>query len=116
MNLIKIGAFTPVWPTQYGVELSDMDGENSNRSEAGFMNRDRVRAGIFKLKLGWTNLKTGEVDALLNAVSPESVTVTFYFGENVVAEMYAGNRTIDLKSVNDDGNCYWDVSFNMTEM
>ena len=52
MNLIKIGAFTPVCPSKYSVELSDMDGENSNRSETGYMNRDRVRAGIYKLKLG----------------------------------------------------------------
>lgn len=116
MDLIKIGAFTPACPSKYSVELSDMDGENSNRSETGYMNRDRVRAGIYKLKLGWTNLTTKETNALLNAVSPESVTITFFFGGNVSAEMYVGNRTIDMKSNNDDGNCYWDVSFNMTEM
>lgn len=116
MELIRIGAFTPACPSKFSVELSDMDGENSNRSETGFMNRDRVRAGIYKLNLGWTNLTSEETNALLHSVSPESVKILFYFGGMVSAEMYVGNRSIDLKSNNGDGNHYWDVSFNLTEV
>lgn len=115
MNLVKFDSYIPPAPSKYGVELSDMDSENSNRSEIGYMNRDRVRAGIYKLKLGWTNLSMEEVNALLAAVAPESVLTVFYFGGNITTDMYAGNRTIDLKTM-PDGNSYWDVSFNMTEM
>lgn len=116
MDLIKFGAFIPASPSEYGVELFDLDGENSGRSETGYMNRDRVRAGIFKIKLGWTNLSSQELETLLRAVEPDAVNTTFYFGGMVSTEMYAGNKTINLKSKNEDGNCYWDVSFNMTEM
>lgn len=115
MDIVKFESYTPPGPSKYGVELSDMDGDNSSRSETGHMNRDRVRAGIYKLKLGWTNLTMAEVDALLKAIAPESVSTTFYFGGNVTTNMYAGNRTIDLKTM-PDGSSYWDVSFDMVEM
>lgn len=116
MNLIKFGAFVPASPSEYGVELFDLDGENSGRSETGYANRDRVRAGIFKIKLGWTNLTSQDLEMLLRAVEPDVVAVTFFFGRMISTDMYAGNRTISLKSQNEDGNTYWDVSFNMTEM
>lgn len=115
MELVKFGAYTPKAPDKYEVELSDADGENATRSETGYMNRDRVRAGIFKLSLGWSNLEMKDVEELLDAVVPESVDTTFYFGKSISTDMYAGNRKISLK-YRDDGEAYWDVSFNMTEL
>lgn len=116
MAIVKFGNFTPASPDKYEVELSDMDGENAGRSETGFMNRDRVRAGIFKLSLGWSNLNMEEVTTLLDAVSPESVPTSFFFGQTIDIEAYAGNRKISLKHKEADGSAYWDVSFNMTEL
>lgn len=115
MYLIKFGDFTPTAPDQYDVELSDMDGENAGRSETGHMNRDRVRAGIYKISVGWTNAATADVKQLLDAITPESVKTSFFFGDLIKTDMYVGNRKITLKH-KEDGTAYWDVSFNMTEM
>lgn len=116
MKVIWFGAYTPPGPSKYSVNLSDMDGENSNRSETGYMNRDRVRAGIYKLQLGWTNLTMEQVDSLLAAVSAETFEVGFYFGGAKSAEMYAGDRQIDLQCDPEDGHSYWNVSFNLVEV
>lgn len=117
MNIISFNGYVPNHEniTEYTVNLSDLDGEGAGRSETGYMNRDRIRAGLYKIQLGTTNLKDKDVTDILAAISPESVPTSFYFGRQVNANMYSGDRNLSLKSIDSDGTCYWDVSFNLVE-
>lgn len=115
MKLVQLGSYTPPSPTKYSLEISDIDSEDTGRGETGVMSRERVRAGVYKLSLGFTNLTSEQVLAIKQAISPEEITVKFFDGSQVNANMYSGNRTLDLKSVDDESNCFWDMSFNLTE-
>lgn len=115
MKLVQLGSYTPPAPTKYSLEISDIDSEDTGRGETGVMSRERVRAGIYKLSLGFTNLTSEQVLAIKQAISPEEITVKLFDGSQVNANMYSGNRTLDLKSIDDESNCFWDMSFNLTE-
>lgn len=116
LELLKIdGALLPEVDT-YKVTLSDADGPNSGRSETAVMNRDRVRANISKIELGWKNVTTEKMQQIIAAVTPEEFTVDYFFGTMRNAEMYAGDKTIDLKVTNEDGStAVWDVNVNLIE-
>lgn len=117
MRLVKFGEYEPTSISEYEVEVSDVDASGSGRSESGKMNRDRVRGGddpVYKLSISCTNITDSEMKALLEAVKDTSINTTFYFGEYLTKEMYAGNRKISLKLAN-DGEVRWDVSLSMVQ-
>lgn len=115
MRLVKIGSYIPPAPTEYSLDMQDIDSEDTGRGETGVMNRERVRAGIYKLALSFTNLSSDDVLNMKNALSPASISVELFDGSAVTAKMYVGNRTLKLKSIDDNSNCFWDMSFNLTE-
>lgn len=116
MELVKLGEFyTPPSPTEYSLEVQDIDSPDSGRGESGYMVRERVREGIYKLSLSFTNLSSDDVLAIKQAISPESIRVTLFDGDPVTKQMYVGNRTLKLKSVDEQSNCFWDMSFSLTE-
>ena len=115
MQLVKLGSYYPPTPTKYSLEISDIDSEDTGRGETGYMSRERVRAGIYKLALGFTNITSDDVLSIKEAISGEEITVELFDGSTVSAQMYSGNRTLELKSVDDNSNCFWDMSFNLTE-
>ena len=79
------------------------------------MSRERVREGIYKLSLSFTNLSSDDVLQLKEALSPEVIRVTLFDGDEVTVNMYSGNRSLVLKSIDNDSNCFWDMKFNLTE-
>ena len=115
MQLVKFGTYTPPAPTKYSLTIQDIDSESTGRGETGVMNRERVRAGVYKLSLGFTNLSSNDVLKLKQAISSDSIDVTLFDGSDVSAKMYSGDRTLDLKTIDDESNCYWDMNFNLTE-
>lgn len=116
MNLITIGSYTPAEnPTKYDVDIQDIDSSDTGRGETGYMNRERVRENVYKISLGFTNIPSDMVAALKEALAPDSISVTFFDGSSVTADMYVGNRTLKLKSVDDMCNCYWDMDFSLTQ-
>lgn len=115
MQLVKLGSYYPPTPTKYSLEISDIDSEDTGRGETGYMSRERVRASIYKLALGFTNITSDDVLAIKEAISGEEITVELFDGSTVSAQMYSGNRKLELKSVDDNSNCFWDMSFNLTE-
>lgn len=115
MQLVKFGAYIPPAPTQYSLDIQDVDSAETGRGETGHMSRERIRAGIYKLSLGYTNLTSEEVLKIKQAISPEEITVELFYGDTVTAQMYVGNRTLSLKSIDNDANCFWDMSFSLTE-
>lgn len=115
MELVSFGNYTPPTPTKYSLEMQDIDSEDTGRGETGYMTRERVREGIYKLSLGFTNITSDDVLLMKEALSPASISVVLFDGDTVNADMYVGNRSLVLKSVDDNGNCYWDMSFSLTE-
>lgn len=115
MNLVSFGLYTPPTPTEYSLDIQDIDSEDTGRGETGVMNRERVRAGIYKLALSFTNISSDDVLRIKEAISPESISVTLFDGAEVAANMYSGNRSLKLKFIDDESNCFWDMSFSLTE-
>lgn len=115
MRLIKFGSYTPPAPTEYDVDIQDIDSADTGRGETGFMSRERVRAGIYKISVSFTNISSDDVLKIKKSISSEKVKVEFFDGETVSADMYAGDRKLKLKSIDDVSNCIWDMSFSMTE-
>lgn len=115
MELVSFGRYTPPTPTEYSLDIQDIDSADTGRGETGYMTRERVREGIYKLSLAFTNITSEDVLSIKQALSPEKVSVTLFDGEEVTVSMYAGNRALKLKSVDDEANCFWDMSFSLTE-
>ena len=115
MQLVKFGSYVPPTPTKYSLDISDIDSEDTGRGETGYMSRERVRAGVYKLALTFTNITSEDVLEMKNAISSEEIEVELFDGSTINVKMYVGNRTLDLKSVDDEANCFWDMSFNLTE-
>lgn len=115
MQLVKFGSYVPPAPTKYSLTVQDINSGDSGRGETGVMSRERVRAGVYKLSLEFTNITSADVLKIKNAISSEEIKVTFFDGSDVSAIMYAGDRSLDLKSVDDESNCFWDTSFNLVE-
>lgn len=118
MDLLKFGDYTAPSPTEYNVEVSDVDTDGTGRGENGILQRDRVRGGdnvVHKLGMAWTCLTDAEHTQIINAVKPEAVDVRFYYaGEFITKQMYAGNRKSDLvPGTADDPR--WNLSFDMTQ-
>lgn len=96
ININGVDMPNPLYKGGYTLELSDLDSEKTTRSETGMMNRDRVRAGVYKINCKWL-VTTADLDKICNAISSDKFTVNFYDGGgNKSAEMYVGNRSIAL--------------------
>ena len=115
MQLVKFGSYVPPAPTKYSLTVQDIDSDDSGRGETGVMSRERVRAGVYKLTLEFTNITSTDVLKIKNAIASEQIKVTFFDGSDVTATMYSGDRSLDLKSIDDESNCFWDMGFNLVE-
>ena len=69
---------------------------------------------VAKISAGWAALSTADCAKVLNATAPDSMTVQYFFGGVRTANMYAGDRTADLKAAR-DGQAVWEVAVNLIE-
>lgn len=115
MATISIGGIDIPGVTSYKVELSDLDSENTTRSETGYMTRDVIRQGIAKISLS-CRLTDTQVDTVASLLYPKSFSATFRAPTSTgykTATMYAGNRSLSL--VADTAPLLWDLSVNLIE-
>ena len=75
MSYLKIGGTAVKAPQSFQVAIQDIDG-NTTRNAKGNMNRDRV-AVKRKLQVSWGPCSMAESAAILQAVSPVFVSVTY---------------------------------------
>ena len=101
-------------PMAYSVEYNDLDSSDTGRSEDGMLHRKRIREGVAKIKVSWKQLTFDKADLILNAVTPDSFEVKYYFGTILTATMYAGNRSCELIRIN-NGQSKWNISFDLIE-
>ncbi len=118
MDIIKIGGVTIPHPSTISIGMQDLDSPDSTRNELGFLQRDRIRGGVYKLGLGF-NAKTGpEIAAIESAIRPAAISVTFPDSSGMVTKtMYVGDRSKDmvLYKAGDFTEMRWDLSFDLVE-
>lgn len=112
MDLIKLNNYTPPAPSTYDIEYSDVNGEES-KVEDGTTYIEQIRADVPTIKVGWTNLYKDEVTSITDELSEEIVSVQYFYGTTKNAEMRTGSRSLKLKSIDNSGNTYWDLSFTL---
>ena len=122
MAMISIGGTALPSPTSYSVSLSDLDSENTTRNAQGVLIRDRVRAKVYKIDIGWEFLSPAQLQTITNAAAGVKLSVSFFDPTtgtaNVTKTMYVGDRQAGLKSHMDENNravSGWDLSFALIE-
>jgi len=114
--IITIGSTELPAPVEYTVTLQDIDSENTRRTEAGILTRDRVRAGVYKIQATWKVNKT-DLKKITDAVSPAKFSVTFFdptTSSNPTKDMYVGDRTARLIHL-ESGQSLWELSLSLIE-
>jgi len=114
MDILLIDGVALPAPNEYKVQLSDLDSSDTGRTEDGVMLRNRVREGIAKISASWAALSTADCEKILNAVTPDSFEVAYFFGSMRTAKMYAGDRTANLKAAR-EGQAVWEVAVDLIE-
>ena len=120
MALIKIGTTDLPDPVEYSVALQDIDSENTRRTEAGVLTRDRVRAGVYKIQAKWKVNKT-QLKTITDAIAPARFSVTFFdptTSTNPTKYMYSGDKDgqlVLLKDQNNLGDSLWELSTSLIE-
>ncbi len=117
MGMIVIGAVDLPDPASYDVQRSDLDSENTGRSEAGVLQRDRVRAGVYKLSLTFRVTKT-DLKVITDALAPVSFSCTFFDPTTSSAPtktMYAGDRRAKMIYYPATGETRWELSVDLIE-
>lgn len=118
--IITIGSTELPAPVEYTVSLQDIDSENTRRTEAGILTRDRVRGGVYKIQVAWKVTKT-QLKTITDAISPAQFSVTFFdptTSTDPTKYMYSGDRTgklILLKDPNNPGESLWELSTSLIE-
>lgn len=106
MSYLKINGVEMPTPLPYEPTISDIDSNKTSRNANGRLYRDRI-ATKRKLPLEWGILTDAECKRILNAVSPEEVTVEFLDPQKgtITCTMYASDRTV--KSINTSSGILW---------
>lgn len=97
-DYIRIGSYQPPAPTSYEVQRADLDSENTSRNEAGYMNRDRIRSGVYKIVAKW-RLTASQLAPFVTAISGVSFSVRFLdltTASYVTRSMYVGDRSASV--------------------
>ena len=99
MALLKINGVELPSPSKYKVKISDLDSEATTRNSEGYLIRDRVRAGVYRIDVSWEALTHSDYLTVVNALSPAKFTVEFWDPNSATAQtaqMYAGDRDAEL--------------------
>lgn len=104
-------------PSKFKITRADLDSGDTHRNELGYLQRDRVRQGLYKLELEFIGTSP-EIHTIESAISPVAVNVTFPTPTGrITRRMYAGDRNGPEMVKNDKvtDKIYWRLSFNLIE-
>lgn len=120
MTLISIGGVDLPSPTEYNVSLQDIDSENTKRTETGVLQRDRVRAGVYKIEVAWKITKA-QLKIITDALAPAKFSVTFFdptTSSTSTKDMYCGDRAGKMMNAFNpavSGENMWEFSTSLIE-
>ena len=112
IELIKLNNYTPPSPSGYEISYSDVNGEES-MVEDGTTYIEQIRSDVPEIKIAWTNLTQEETTMILNEVSEDLTDVMYFFGTIKQCKMTSSGRSLKLKSIDENGNTFWDLSFTL---
>lgn len=117
MAMISIDGVDLPSPSSYALPDDDLDSEDTNRNELGYLQRDRVRQGIFKVELEWKGITSDDLITIQTAIKPPELQVTLITETGSQTKtMYAGGRQKKIVKYNSDYHkIRWDYSFNLIE-
>lgn len=118
MDLRINGSAIAAMPSEFQVEVLDLDdADSTSRTADGTLNRDRV-AVKRQIQLGWNALPMEEISRLLQQM--DGVFFEFHFpdpmaGGYVTKTMYVGNRPATVP-IEKNGVIWWDgLKITLTE-
>lgn len=118
MALIKVGSTDLPAPVEYSVTLQDIDSDNTKRTETGLLQRDRVRAGVYKIQAKWIVTKT-QLKTITDAIAPAKFSITFFdptTSTNPTKNMYCGDRSANLiLNKSNPNESMWELSTSFIE-
>ena len=108
MNLMEVNGTPLPAPLAGGYTVSrrDLDSQNTTRSEAGYMFRDRVREGMYKIEANW-EMTMEELAMVCELISPAIFNIKFFditSCQYVTTQMYVGDRTATVIDYIDENN------------
>lgn len=108
-----------VAPSTYSCTIMDLDdGDTSNRTTDGTLNRDRI-AVKRKIAVGWDLLKWSEASTILSMLVDQFVEVYYadpLTGSYQTKTFYVSDRPAALAVDLGDGELWWsDIAFNLIE-
>lgn len=102
-------------PSTYVYNVQDISAADSGRTEDTVMHKNKIGQCV-SLELGWRNIPTATVSAILQAFQPEYITVQFLdarTGGFRTSTFYVGDRSAPM--YNAKLGLWSNVSFNIIE-
>lgn len=101
------------------MQCADLDSDETNRSESGYLHRNRIRTNVYKIIATW-RLPVSELAKLTEALTPDEFSVRFLDLNTCSYQtrlMYAGNKSskVVLSCSDDIGDFLVDFSCNLIE-
>lgn len=117
MAIITIDGVGIPAPSSLDIDRMDLDSPDTTRNELGYMQRDRVRQGVYKISLGFNAKVSSDIRIIENAIAKTSVNVTFPSPNGMITKkMYVGDRSLNVVLYNNaNDKVRWDMSFNLIE-
>ena len=79
MEIIYIEGTKMPSPSTYNVKLADIDSANSGRGDTGYLTRERLRADVASIDVGWEFLTTDELNLIKRNISaPKRANIIFW--------------------------------------
>lgn len=121
-TMLTINGVAMATPSKFTVTLNDLDSEETGRSLDGNLHRDVIGQNFRTIDLGWATMSRHDLQLLLNNVSHETFSVSYYdpIQDAMISKtMYAGNRKIDMYNyvLGEDGKPLWvDISVSLIQV
>ena len=114
--MLNFGGVDLPAPSKYKLPNFDLDSEDSNRNELGYLQRDRIRSEIYKAELEFI-VNSSDLALIKSAISPAQFEAKIISEVGIITKtMMAGDRNIEMVKYNEDYNkIMWLISFNIVE-
>lgn len=117
MAMINIDGTDLPAPSKFKLYNMDLDSEDTKRNELGYVQRDRIREGVFKTEQEWKAITSSQLATIKAAISPASFQATLITEVGrIIKTMYASDRNIEMVKYDPDYNkIRWDINCNFIE-
>ena len=114
-SYIKVNGVPLPENTSFSARWNDLDSDETGRSVGtGILNRERIRAAVWEIDVACSMITDSELVQLRNLFAPAEVSVQFWVGEWISAQMYGAQGSVECVA-NPNGEASWNFSISLTE-